>query len=313
MPAIIQPGSVHSPPPRWSAIRLPRPAVPPLALAQLGGNINGPSLIRTPDWLPGRLGRYYLYFAHHHGQHIRLAYADDLEGPWILWKPGTLRLEQTPCTGHVASPDIHVDEDRREIRMYFHGPIPRPGSDRKSQVSFVARSADGLHFVCQPGILGDSYFRLIKAGDHWLAMARSGQLYRSSDGFNPFHVGPNPFAGAMPPPRHVALRLEGDVLSVFHSCIGDAPERIQVSHIRMSGDWMNWAPTPPVTLLRPERPEEGAMLPILPSGLGRARGPVHQLRDPAYFRDGQQEFLLYALAGESGIGIARLLPEPQAS
>ncbi|TGP23371.1 hypothetical protein, partial [Mesorhizobium sp. M1D.F.Ca.ET.234.01.1.1] len=41
-----------------------------------GANINGPSLIRVPDWLPGRLGAYYLYFAHHTGTYIRLAFAD---------------------------------------------------------------------------------------------------------------------------------------------------------------------------------------------------------------------------------------------
>ena len=33
----------------------------------IGANIQGPSLIRTPDWLPNRLGRYYLYFADHKG------------------------------------------------------------------------------------------------------------------------------------------------------------------------------------------------------------------------------------------------------
>ena len=28
-------------------------------------NINGPSLIEAPEWLPQKLGRYYLYFANH--------------------------------------------------------------------------------------------------------------------------------------------------------------------------------------------------------------------------------------------------------
>ncbi|MBI2946207.1 MAG: hypothetical protein HYY23_01070, partial [Verrucomicrobia bacterium] len=40
-----------------------------------GNNINGPSLIRVPGWVKSPLGRYYLYFAHHSGQYIRLAYA----------------------------------------------------------------------------------------------------------------------------------------------------------------------------------------------------------------------------------------------
>lgn len=47
----------------------------------IGENINGPSVIKTPDWLSDPLGEYYLYFAHHDGSFIRLAYADDLQGP----------------------------------------------------------------------------------------------------------------------------------------------------------------------------------------------------------------------------------------
>ena len=45
-------------------------------------NINGPSLIRVPSWVEHPLGKYYLYFAHHKGGSIRLAYADDPSGPW---------------------------------------------------------------------------------------------------------------------------------------------------------------------------------------------------------------------------------------
>lgn len=56
-------------------------------------NINGPSLIQVPDWLPNPLGKYYLYFAHHKGEHIRMAYADDVRGPWTVHEPGTLALK----------------------------------------------------------------------------------------------------------------------------------------------------------------------------------------------------------------------------
>ena len=62
----------------------------------LGGNINGPSPIAAPAWLPKRHGRYYLYFAHHHGDHIRLATADDLSGPWRIHSQGVLSLPETP-------------------------------------------------------------------------------------------------------------------------------------------------------------------------------------------------------------------------
>ena len=59
----------------------------------IGVNIQGPSMIRAPDWIEGRLGDYYLYFADHKGRYIRLAYADNLLGPWRIHPPGSLQLE----------------------------------------------------------------------------------------------------------------------------------------------------------------------------------------------------------------------------
>jgi hypothetical protein len=101
------------------AIRIRQnPIVAPAMSTTLGDNINGPSLVRVPDWIEHPLGRYYLYFAHHRGSYIRLAYADHLHGPWHLHDPGTLRLEQAPrCYDHIASPDVHVDAARHEIWM----------------------------------------------------------------------------------------------------------------------------------------------------------------------------------------------------
>jgi len=58
------------------------PILTPQSSPSLGTNLNGPSLIRVPAWLERPLERYYLYFAHHRGTFIRLAYADRLSGPW---------------------------------------------------------------------------------------------------------------------------------------------------------------------------------------------------------------------------------------
>src|SRR5712692_4214378 len=60
------------------------PIIRPHMDDRMGDNINGPSLIRVPDWVEKLLGRYYLYFAHHDGRYIRLAYSDDLLGPWTM-------------------------------------------------------------------------------------------------------------------------------------------------------------------------------------------------------------------------------------
>ena len=71
---------------------LDRPIIGPELHESLGPNIQGPSLIRVPDWVPNPLGRYYLYFADHKGSWIRLAYADALTGPWRIHAPGALPL-----------------------------------------------------------------------------------------------------------------------------------------------------------------------------------------------------------------------------
>ena len=277
-----------------------------------GDNINGPSLVRIPSWVSHRLGNYYLYFAHHSGSYIRLAYADKLEGPWTIYQPGTLKLAEAPgCSGHIASPDVHVDEARKQIRMYFHGPARGSGG----QKSFVAMSQDGLHFKASSEPLGIFYFRVFRWRDEWFAMAKGGLLYRSKDGLTQFQQGPNPFPGGgardqnynSPGPRHVALHLLGDNLWVYYSNIGDAPERILRSRIRLAGEWKDWRASAPEEVLRPETAYEGADLPPKPSAAGAMKGRENALRDPAIFADADgRTYLLYSAAGESALAIAEL-------
>lgn len=277
-----------------------------------GANINGPSLIRAPRWLPNRLGTYYLYFAHHGGTYIRLAYADRLEGPWKVYDPGTLHLKDAPgCAGHIASPDVHVDDARREIRMYFHGPAKRGGG----QKSFVAVSSDGVNFKSSEEVLGQFYFRVFQWQGAWFAMAKGGWLYRSADGLTRFVPGPNPFPGGeardqnanTPGPRHVALHRVGNELRVYYSNIGDEPERILRRRLHLSSDWQTWTASAPEEILRPETVAEGADVPLKKSVAGAMRGRENALRDPAIFVDADgRVYLLYSVAGESGIGIAEL-------
>jgi beta-xylosidase len=59
--------------------------------------------------------------------------------------------------------------------------------------------------------------------------------------------------------------------------------------------------------LRPETAYEGADLPLKKSSAGAASGRENALRDPAIFVDDDgRTYLLYSVAGESGIGIAEL-------
>ena len=268
-----------------------------------GDNINGPSLIRAPEWLPNRLGRYYLYFAHHAGTYIRLAYADDLGGPWTVHKPGTLRNEQTVCgKSHIASPDVHVDDAAREIRMYFHC-FANGGND---QVTLVATSKDGITFTSGSQPLGPSYFRGFRwKGTHY-ALAMPGLFLRSGTGLSDFERGQTLFNEHM---RHSAVKLDGDVLSVFYTIVGDVPERILLSRIRLAADWQQWKESAPEVILEPETEYEGASIALKPSVRGLALGRLRELRDPAIFEEAGRTYLLYTVAGESGIAIGELVSQ----
>jgi hypothetical protein len=295
------------------------PIISPSLHASLGGNINGPSLIRVPPWVPAPLGRYYLYFAHHQGGHIRLAYADHLEGPWTIYEPGVLRLEDSTCLDHVASPDVHVDEQSRSIRLYFHGVAfaDRNATDGHEQLfgeaswwignqrTKVATSPDGIDFTAFDEPLGASYFRVFSHRGWTYALAMPGVLYRSRDGMRDFEVGPICYGPAF---RHCAVLVRGDVLHVFHTEVGHAPERILHSTIDLRPDWKNWRATPATAVLQPETDYEGARLPLGKSVRGAAMEPVRELRDPALYEEDGRLYLLYSVAGESGIAIARAEP-----
>lgn len=292
----------------------------------IGTNIQGPSLIRTPDWLPNRMGRYYLYFADHKGSYIRLAYADHVEGPWSIHVPGSLHLPESnflterppvpegrspvprregvpsPADSavmpHIASPDVHVRDDRREIVMYFHG-LAGPSFQR----SRVAVSPDGIRFTASDELIGRSYMRAFRHDGWWYIMAMPGIFYRSRDGMPPLEEGPTLFEPDM---RHAAVYLRGSTLFVFWSRAGDTPEHILASTVDVSGDWGGWRNSAERSLLKPERPWEGADLPLEPSIRDAVNVRVNQLRDPAIYAEDDQVYLLYSVAGEAGIGLARV-------
>lgn len=295
------------------------PIITPALHESIGANINGPSLLRVPDWVPDPLGRYYLYFAHHQGAFIRLAYADTLAGPWAVHAPGALRLEQTPCYHHIASPDIHLDIENRRILMYYHGPKVRPDemeSDPlrrrfpilEGQRSFLAYSRDGLTFSAADEILGPSYFRVFrypKSPDGWVyALSMPGIFLRSRDGTTNFAPGPVLFDHSQ---RHTALLVRGDILFVFYTRAGDCPEHILCATVDLRPDWLEWKASAPLSILNPETDYEGGNLPLAPSRRGAVHEPVRQLRDPAIYEEGGRVYLLYTVAGEYGIAIAELL------
>ena len=311
---------------------LDHPIITPKIDPSIGLNIQGPSLIQVPDWVADPLGRYYLYFADHKGSYIRLAYANELTGPWLIYQKGSLHLNDSlfptdppeplcdettdfepaysPSVGrlhsfhtdattpHIASPDVHIDDKSKRIVMYFHGL-----ESYAKQVTRVATSTNGIDFTALPEILGSSYFRVFQHDVWTYALAMPGQLYRSHDGLHKFKRGPRLFNPNM---RHSALFIRNSALQVFWTEVGRCPETILHSTIDLSSDWMNWKESSPIEILRPEFNWEGADAPLVPSVRSTAYGHVNQLRDPAIYVENDIIYLLYAVAGESGIAIAQI-------
>lgn len=291
----------------------PKPIFTCQSHPELGDNINGPSVIRTPDWINDAPGKYLMYFAHHEGDHIRMAFADSPMGKWHLLSGGCLHLKDTPSLmGHIASPEAVIDDKHRYIRLYFHG--YRQGSTidanmmSDGQVSFCARSKDGLHFKTGQTELGPYYMRVFRRNDAWYAIAKNGYagniLLRSEDGLSAFEHGPE----LLPRSRHVGLqRCNNGRLWVYYSRIGDAPERILKSELIMNGDWSHWHCGDVLEVKAPEYDWEGADCPQLPSKKGVAHDRVWQLRDPDVFSDiDGRHYLYYSIAGEKGIAVMEL-------
>ena len=334
-------------------------------VADEGENINGPSLIRVPDWISPRdradpSAIYYLYFGDHVGDYIRMAWASSLAGPWTLYQTGSrvsvgdrgvldnggrdINLGRGVVIeeNHLASPDVHVDNENQRIIMYFHSGSSTTFNGRESlgQVSWVSTSSDGLEFRdnIEPVALGASYFRVFETGGDLYAFDNSGIPRRALDPDDPWEPTSNYYSGDRIGTlwerhprrdifgeaiervtglergdlrvRHTAVRLVGDELHVFYTQRGvDAPERVMVSTIDLDVDsWADWEVSyPPNTILSAADGWEGGQFNPEPSELGAASGNVNQLRDPYVFEDADGLlYLVYAGRGESGLGITSL-------
>jgi hypothetical protein len=219
------------------------PIVSPQSHHSIGHNIQGPSLVKVPDWAATPRGRYYLYFADHKGSCIRLAYADEITGPWDIHPPGSLHLPES-CflteppdvnddelatieqmymdalgsslphdikteitTPHIASPDVRVDDHNRRIIMYFHGL-----DDLATQLTRVAFVLDGISFNAQSEPLARPYLRVFDYDGTRYGIAMPGQGYRSLNGVGAFDEGPILFERNM---RHVAVVVRDSTLHFF--------------------------------------------------------------------------------------------------
>ncbi|MGQ1945754.1 CBM96 family carbohydrate-binding protein [Geofilum sp. OHC36d9] len=178
-----------------------------------GEDINGPSVIRIPDWIAPENRAdpeavYYCYFAHHKGGYIRMAWAAEIEGPWHLYQVGAdipvgdrgvldlgddvINLDNGIVipNNHLASPDVQIDDENQRIVMYFHSGSSTyvNGEKVKDQLTYVSYSPYGLDFYenIQPVFLGDSYFRVFKYKDDLYAFSNGGSIYKALDADDPW-------------------------------------------------------------------------------------------------------------------------------
>ena len=326
--------------PASGPVRVTRFATNPLVTVKssstLGGNVNGPTVIRVPDWVERPLGRYYMYFANHRDVFIRLAYADAPAGPWKIHEPGVWHVRDSSLyrpqpdsarfggfNTHFASPEIFIDNANRRIVLWAHGwytngehwptepKAAQQWANEKGYGQFTqgAVSPDGLRFTGQPAITKESYIRVFQRGGELLGMSRLGVLLRAPNPLTSFTVGPSAFrdtAYGSNRVRHVALVPRGDRLHVLFTAIGDAPESLMHATIDMTREWKDWRVSTPQLVMRPETDYECANLPVAPSAVGDIFEPARQIRDPHVLEDGGKTYLFYVLCGEQGVAGAEI-------
>lgn len=239
-----------------------------------GENINGPSLIRIPDWILASeradpTAVYYLYFAHHVGDYIRMAWAADLSGPWTLYQTGAdvaigdrgvldngdmtidvgmgIEIEEN----HLASPDVLIDNETEQIIMYFHSGSSTffNGNEINSQNSWVSTSDDGLEFLdnIRPVRLGASYFRVFSHGGEIYSLDNSGFPRRALDPDNPWEPTADYYSGLTIPslwerhPNRVLqdpitdLGIDRSELRVRHTAVRVVGDELQVFYTERGG------------------------------------------------------------------------------
>ena len=286
-------------------------------------NVNGPSVLPAPGWMPAPPGRYLMFFAHHLGLSIRLAAADDPTGPWRVVEPDVLHVDDTPSDRqpHIASPDVHADDRRQRFVMYFHGMVPSDVGGHLAcwgtyptlnQKTMVTTSHSGRHFALVEPVtaVAPSYLRMFDAGDAWYGVAMPSQVVRSADGLRGFEYGPMLF----------------DDDEIRHCCLSHRPERQRTGdavhtllrgprahlphrdrHSRATG--ASWSPGPGQRGHAPEQSHwEGADEALKPAfrGAGRSRLARTAFATRSSSPTGGRRWLFYAAAGEYALGVTEI-------
>ena len=288
-----------------------------------GININGPCLIRVPSFIKNPLGKYYCYFAHHAGKYIRLAYSDKIEGPYKIYKNGTLHIKDTTGFNHIASPDVHIDCNKQQIIMYYHCPY---NNNITPQSTLSAISSDGLNFISNNSNIIYPYFRKFTYNnfDYGLAMKKDfkkhntteipyfGLSWKSAPATNQKSVTAVlkkvnnnwiEIGNILPFSRHACIMIT-DKIYILYTTVGDNPEHIQICELLINRN--NIQTNNSKKFIEPDTEFEYDNIHSKPSVYGVTYDNVKELRDPYIFNENSNYYLLYTIGGEKGIAIAKI-------
>ena len=153
-------------------------------------------------------------------------------------------------------------------------------------------------------IVSRPYFRRFEYKNKFYGISMPGVFYEEVDSIDNFKEIKTLFDGNM---RHSSVLVIGDTLYIFFTKVGDIPEKILLSKINLNQKSYKWAPSEPIEITRPEFDWEGANLPLQKSARSSINMPVNQLRDPFIFKEKENVYMFYAVKGESGIAISKLI------
>jgi hypothetical protein len=184
----------------WTVERLPdNPLLANIAEERGYVNINGPTVIRVPDWVQNPLGQYYMYFAHHKGSYIRMAYADSPAGPWTFHEGGVLSLAQSGFPTELATDtgsaglqalfdtfSLHVVRDY--LLLLYRATVTDRATRKARGISAAANKA--THVASPEILIDDANQRLLMYFHGYNELGgQSSRIASSGDGLN-FEVGP---------------------------------------------------------------------------------------------------------------------------
>ena len=180
----------------------------------------------------------------------------------------------------------------------------RPIKPPTVQETRHANSSTGLSFTTLDSIIGPSWLAVFRYGGRWYGIgSRDRCLYSSDTPTNPFDRKQTLLQNG----RHFGVHCDGDQLEVYYSKSDDQPERILRTDITLSANSSDWKLGKTIEVLAPEMEYEGSNIPVDVSQQRSYSERRQMVRDPSIFVDHGSKYMYYALAGETGIGVAELL------